>query len=101
MDWDAKDVALLKRLWAAGQSAAEIARRLGSSRNAVCGMLTRLGLKRGPQAANSKTHDQDVPQAKAVLVGRLRTSSSKEGVAEPQQRGSSLGNSASSSFTPF
>ena len=47
MGWDAKDVALLKRLWAAGQSAAQIARRLGCSRNAVCGMLTRSGLKRG------------------------------------------------------
>ena len=29
MGWDAKDVALLKKLWAAGQSAAQIARRLG------------------------------------------------------------------------
>jgi GcrA cell cycle regulator len=47
MGWDAKDIALLKRLWSAGQSAAEIARRLGCSRNAVCGMLTRHGLKRG------------------------------------------------------
>nr|WP_246752309.1 GcrA family cell cycle regulator [Bradyrhizobium diazoefficiens] len=47
MGWDAKDRALLKKLWSAGQSAAQIARRLGCSRNAVCGMLTRLSLKRG------------------------------------------------------
>lgn len=47
MSWDAKDVALLKKLWAAGQSAAQIARRLGYSRNAVCAKLVRLGLKRG------------------------------------------------------
>lgn len=47
MGWNAKDIALLNRLWSAGQSAAQIARRLGCSRNAVCGMLTRLGLKRG------------------------------------------------------
>jgi hypothetical protein len=45
MSLDARDVALLKKLWAAGQSAAQIARRLGCSRNAVCGRLTRLGLK--------------------------------------------------------
>src|SRR4051794_5830806 len=56
MDWGAKDVALLKGLWAAGQSAAQIAHRLGCSRNAVCGMLTRLGLKRGhkPPTATPK-----------------------------------------------
>ena len=29
MGWDAEDVALLKKLWAAGRSAAQIARRLG------------------------------------------------------------------------
>ncbi|MEO6781454.1 MAG: GcrA family cell cycle regulator [Bradyrhizobium sp.] len=56
MSWDAKDVALLKKLWAVGQSAAQIARRLGCSRNAVCGRLTRLGLKRGhmPPTANPR-----------------------------------------------
>ncbi|WP_346732286.1 GcrA family cell cycle regulator [Bradyrhizobium sp. 17] len=56
MGWDAKDIALLNRLWSAGQSAAQIARRLGCSRNAVCGMLTRLGLKRGhkPPTATPK-----------------------------------------------
>jgi GcrA cell cycle regulator len=56
MSWDAKDVALLKELWSAGQSAAQIARRLGCSRDAVCGRLTRLGLKRGhkPPTANPK-----------------------------------------------
>ena len=38
---------MLKKLWAAGRSAAQIARRLGYSRNAVCAKLTRLDLKRG------------------------------------------------------
>ncbi len=54
MSWDAKDVALLKRLWAVGQSAAQIARRLGYSRNAVCAKLTRLGLKRGHKPPTAK-----------------------------------------------
>jgi GcrA cell cycle regulator len=35
MSWDAKDVALLKKLWAGGHSAGQIASRLGYSRNAV------------------------------------------------------------------
>jgi GcrA cell cycle regulator len=54
MSWDAKDVALLKKLWTAGQSAAQIAHRLGYSRNAVCAKLTRLGLKRGRKPPTAK-----------------------------------------------
>jgi GcrA cell cycle regulator len=56
MSWDAKDLATLKELWTAGQSAAQIAHRLGYSRNAVCAKLLRMGLKRGhkPPTANPK-----------------------------------------------
>ena len=68
MGWDAKDVALLKRLWAAGQSAAQIARRLGCSRNAVCGRLTRLGLKRG--------HKPPTAKPKIMSVSKRRPASS-------------------------
>ncbi|MGY0574792.1 GcrA family cell cycle regulator [Bradyrhizobium sp. RDM12] len=46
MSWVEKDVTLLKELWALGHSATQIARALGCSRNAVCGRLTRLRLKR-------------------------------------------------------
>ena len=68
MSWDAKDVALLKKLWAVGQSAAQIARRLGYSRNAVCAKLTRLGLKRGhkPPTANPKI--RPVPKRGPALL---------------------------------
>ncbi|UWU80128.1 GcrA cell cycle regulator [Bradyrhizobium huanghuaihaiense] len=68
MDWGAKDIALLKRLWTAGQSAAQIARRLGCSRNAVCGMLTRLGLKRGHKPPTARPKIRPNP--------KLRTTSS-------------------------
>jgi GcrA cell cycle regulator len=54
MSWDAKDVALLKKLWAIGQSAAQIARRLGCSRNAVCAKLARLVLKRDHKPPTAK-----------------------------------------------
>lgn len=81
MTWDAKDVALLKKLWSVGQSAAQIARRLGCSRNADCGRLTRLGLKRGHKLP-SKTQDKAGPEAKAGVVGRLCPPGGKEGVAE-------------------
>jgi GcrA cell cycle regulator len=62
MSWDAEDVALLKKLWSVGQSAAQIARRLGCSRNAVCGSLTRLGLKRGHKPPTAKPKIRPVPK---------------------------------------
>jgi GcrA cell cycle regulator len=68
MSWDAKDVALLKKLWAVGQSAAQIARRLGFSRNAVCAKLTRLGLKRGHKPPTAKPKIRPVPNRRPALL---------------------------------
>jgi GcrA cell cycle regulator len=68
MSWNAKDVALLKKLWATGQSAAQIARRLGCSRNAVCGRLTRLGLKRGHKPPTAKPRIRPVPKRRPALL---------------------------------
>jgi GcrA cell cycle regulator len=68
MSWDAKDVALLKKLWAVGQSAAQIARRLGFSRNAVCAKLTRLGLKRGHKPPTAKPKIRPVPKRRPALL---------------------------------
>jgi GcrA cell cycle regulator len=89
MSWDAKDVALLKKLWADGQSAGQIARRFGCSRNAVCAKLTRLGLKRGhkPPTANPKIR----PAPKRALVAACArpvakvVSSRKTGERQPKE----------------
>lgn len=62
MGWDAKDIALLTRLWSAGQSAAQIARHLGCSRNAVCGVLTRQGLKRGQKPPTARPKIRPPPK---------------------------------------
>jgi GcrA cell cycle regulator len=67
MSWDAKDVALLKQLWTLGQSASQIARRFGCSRNAVCGRLTRLGLKRGHKPPTAKPKIRPVPKRTPAL----------------------------------
>ncbi len=67
MSWDAKDIALLEKLWAAGQSAGQIARRLGYSRNAVCAKQIRLGLKRGHRPPTAKPKIVSVPKRKPVL----------------------------------
>jgi GcrA cell cycle regulator len=70
---DTKDVALLKKLWAVGRSAAQIARRLGCSRNAVCGRLTRLGLKCGHKPPTAKPRIRPVPKHRpALLAARAR-----------------------------
>jgi len=73
MSWDAKDVALLKELWAAGHSAGQIASRLGYSRNAVSAKLKRLGHKRGhkPPTANPKI--VAVPTRKPALAAAACT----------------------------
>src|SRR4029079_14532410 len=68
MSWDTKNAALLKKLWAVGQSAGQIARRLGCSRNAVCGRLNRLGLKRGRKPPTAKPKIMPVSQRTPALL---------------------------------
>jgi GcrA cell cycle regulator len=68
MSWDAENVALLKKLWASGHSAAQIATRLGHSRNAVCAKLLRMGLKRGHKPPTAKPRIVTVPKRKSALL---------------------------------
>ena len=66
--WDAASVALLKKLWASGHSAGQIASRLGHSRNAVCAKLLRMGLKRGHGPPTAKPKIVSVPKRKPALL---------------------------------
>jgi GcrA cell cycle regulator len=66
--WDAASVALLKELWASGHSAAQIATRLGHSRNAVCAKLLRMGLKRGHKPPTAKPRIVSAPKRKPALL---------------------------------
>jgi GcrA cell cycle regulator len=68
MSWHAKNVALLKELWAVGQSAGQIARRFGCSRNAVCGRLNRLCLKRGHKPPTAKPKIMPVSKRRPALL---------------------------------
>ncbi|KRQ97218.1 MULTISPECIES: GcrA family cell cycle regulator [Bradyrhizobium] len=68
MSWDAKDVALLKQLWADGQSAGQIASRLGYSRNAVSAKLKRLGHKRGHKPPTTSPKIVAVPTRRPALA---------------------------------
>jgi|SRR6185437_8499536 len=66
MSWDANEVALLRKLWADGQSAGEIAKTLGLSRNAVCAKLLRLGLKRRHKPPTASPRIVSVPKARPM-----------------------------------
>ena len=68
MSWDAKDVALLKKLWAGGHSAGQIASRLGYSRNAVSAKLKRMGQKRGRKPPTASPKIVSVPKRKPALL---------------------------------
>ena len=72
MNWVAEDLAILKKLWASGQSAAQIAGRLGYSRDAVCAKLTRLGLKRGRKPPTAKPRIVSVPKRSGALMACTR-----------------------------
>ena len=57
MAWTDERVELLKKLWAEGLSASQIAGRLGSvTRNAVIGKVHRLGLSGRATTSRMKSH---------------------------------------------
>ena len=104
MSWDAKDVALLKELWAEGYSAGQISSRLGQSRNAVSAKLKRMGQKRGrkPPTANPKI--VAVPKPRPALAAACaqpvdRVVSVRKQVTK-QAEAKQPGNSPRGSFTP-
>src|SRR5258707_11379843 len=68
MTGEAKVLVLIKKLWAVGRSASQIGCRLGCSRNAVCGRLTRLGLKRGHKPPTAKPKIRPVPKRTPALL---------------------------------
>lgn len=84
MGWDTKDIARLEQLWAAGLSAAQIARQLQCSRDAVCGRLTRLGLKRGHKVPTAKPKIRPTPKPRRALAACGRPVERK--VSKPQDR---------------
>lgn len=81
MSWDSKDVALLTKLWAKGQSAGQIATRLGCSRNAVCAKLLRMGLKRGHKPPTAKPKIVSMPKRKPTLLAACARPVAKMGRA--------------------
>ena len=66
MSWTDERVETLKRMWAEGQSASQIAKELGGvTRNAVIGKVHRLGLSNRVGGAGGKEEDEETPVAAA------------------------------------
>ena len=91
MGWDAEEIALLKKLWAVGYSAAQIAHRLGYSRNSVCAKLLRMGLKRGRKPPTAKPKIVPVPKQRPGLLAACArpvdrvVSKRRPGAKQPKQ----------------
>jgi len=86
MGWNEERVALLRKLWAEGLSASQIAKQLGGvTRNAVIGKVHRLGL--AGRATPSRPAKRPVRTARPRIVGpsapRLRMPSSVPHVVIP------------------
>lgn len=86
MAWTEERVALLRKLWAEGLSASQIAKQLGGvTRNAVIGKVHRLGL--AGRATPSRPAKRPVRTARPRIIGpsapRLRTISSLPTVIIP------------------
>jgi GcrA cell cycle regulator len=86
MGWTEERVALLRKLWAEGLSASQIAKQLGGvTRNAVIGKVHRLGL--AGRATPSRPAKRPVRPARPRVIGptapRMRPASSMPAVVIP------------------
>ncbi len=68
MSWDAKDVALLKELWAAGHSAGQIASQARPQPQRRERQAETLGPQAGSQAADGQPEDRGRADAKPALA---------------------------------
>jgi len=89
MSWTDERVELLKKMWAEGNSASQIAKELGSvTRNAVIGKVHRLGLSsRGADAAPAEAPvaapAAEAPRAKAPVAEPRRPAEPEADVPAP------------------
>ncbi|QFR34343.1 GcrA family cell cycle regulator [Ancylobacter sp. TS-1] len=91
MNWTDERVELLKKLWADGLSASQIAAELGGvTRNAVIGKVHRLGLSGRAKAIASNTPRQRKPRpapsggSRPVVVGNTALAAVMRPMVEPE-----------------
>ena len=104
MTWTEERVELLKRLWADGRSASQIAAEIGGcSRNAVIGKVHRLGLsgraKAGP-TGEPKPRKLERPAGRAGSGAGRCGAGSGSVAADARARGGARARPATSPFPP-
>ncbi|TCP62374.1 GcrA cell cycle regulator [Rhodovulum bhavnagarense] len=93
MSWTEERVETLKKMWAEGQSASQIAKELGGvTRNAVIGKVHRLGLSNRAGSAAAKPAAKEKPAAKpepaarpAPEAAQHRATPAPEAATEPSE----------------
>ncbi|MGB3720297.1 MAG: GcrA cell cycle regulator [Proteobacteria bacterium] len=86
MGWTDERVEQLKRLWAEGLSASQIASRLGGvTRNAVIGKIHRLGLSGRATTSRTKSH-RSRPRPNTVPTAKRTAKTRFAGVGNPALR---------------
>jgi GcrA cell cycle regulator len=85
MSWTDERVETLKRMWADGQSASQIAKELGGvTRNAVIGKVHRLGLSNRVTGANGRDDEEaDAPVAAAKPEPVAKPAAEAPRIADP------------------
>ena len=85
MSWTDERVETLKRMWAEGQSASQIAKELGGvTRNAVIGKVHRLGLSN--RAGDGATHGEEAEAPVAAPAAAVRPEPTPRPAPEPAPR---------------
>jgi len=88
MSWTDERVELLKKMWAEGQSASQIAKELGGvTRNAVIGKVHRLGLSNrttGTAPVKAETKEKPVEAPKPEIAAKPKPEPRPEPAPRPQ-----------------
>ena len=95
MGWSEERVALLRKLWAEGLSASQIAKQLGGvTRNAVIGKVHRLGLAGRATTSRMKTHRARPRMAQAAQANGATAAATAKRQQKPTNRFATVGNPA-------
>lgn len=73
MSWTPETVDALRRMWAEGLTSAQIAERLGITRNAVCGKANRIGVAARPSPIRKSLGPKEPPKPKVVKLKVVKT----------------------------
>ena len=99
MSWTDERVETLKRMWAEGQSASQIAKELGGvTRNAVIGKVHRLGLSNRTSGA-TKPSDKTESKASKTAGSATKAEPAKAAAAEEKAAEAEASDSAESEST--